>query len=196
MRSIRILLIAFSLLASCVFPSCSQESDGFSNGYGEFQGDAGQTEREKIIEDFKTRHSAVELEYENSRFSAEKVDNYKGKNILTEISHIDDIFYSEDGMLMSVGSWLRDDNYLLNVTQEQYSKIKSLNYNNINYDIYIIFTLDNIEPLIPTLNAEFYFDLSTPDDVLAAEDASVSFDSHVIQGTLVDIIEVEFDWSD
>ena len=54
----------------------------------------------------------------------------------------------------------------------------------------IVFTLDNIETMLPTLRADFDFDISAPDDISTNEETSVYFDSRIIHGTLVDIINV------
>lgn len=83
-----------------------------------------------------------------------------------------------------------NEKFLLKITQEQYSVIQSLHSDYLDYILHIIFTIDNIEPMFPTLSADFYFDISGSDGILDDECASVSFDSQIIRGTLVDIIEV------
>ena len=142
---------------------------------------------DKCIEEVKDKYSAIELDSEEDMFSAEIVDNYKGQNIYSSILDIDDIFYSDGELFMHAEGW--DEEYLLKITPEQYSKIKLLNSD--SFDIHIVFTLENVKPLIPSIDANFVFHLTNSDKLSTDEDVSVSLDSQMFQGSLIDIMEIE-----
>lgn len=146
---------------------------------------------QKIIEDFKNKYSAIELDpftIDYSKFSAEIADDFKGKNIYS-LFYISDVFYLDNNLYMYTEHW-SDYKILLQITPEQYSIIKSMHDKNDN-PVHTVFTLDNIEPMLPTIEGEFTFYISESDDVSSDEYASISLDSRIIHGTLVDIIDVQ-----
>lgn len=178
--------ILFSL---CVLSGCSQSP-------AQTQTDADtvydKAETDAAIDSFIKKYNAVNFadEINNIRFSAQIADNYTGKNIYMSILGINDIFYSDNELFMCAESWY-GEHILLKITSEQYSAIQSLSNDYVDFgNLHIIFTLNNAKPMFPTLNADFSFDISTPDDILADEDLSTSFDTKVIQGALVDIMEI------
>lgn len=149
-----------------------------------------QTEQINIIETFKKKYSAVELETEGIKFSAEITDNYKYKNIYSPILYVEDVFYSDNELFMYAENF-SDTKFLLKITPEQYSKINTYNNDFLFSELHIVFSLNNIEPMFPSLNARFYFDISDPDDALSDEDISLSYDTRIIRGSLIDIIEIQ-----
>ena len=183
--------VLFVLLLVAFFISGCSSKENTQTNNSKTQEQSAEAETLKVVENFKEKYSAIELELYNeggSNFSAEIVDKIKGKNIYLSIMYIEDIFYSDGDLYMCVDS-LGDSHFLFKITQEQYSTIRAM-HNDIDYDIHAIFTLDNIEPMLPTLDADFEFYISGPDDVSSDEYASVSLDSRIIHGTLVDIIGV------
>ena len=148
--------------------------------------------KQKLIDNFKNKHSAIDLDndYDDVTFSAEIVDKCKEKNIYSPVYYISDVFYSDDELYMYAESW-GDSMLLLKITQEQYATIQSLVDGSMNYNLHTVFTLDNIEPMLPTLRADFEFTIFAPDDHESNSDIFVSYDSKVIHGTLVDIIEIQ-----
>lgn len=151
-----------------------------------------QSEKDKIVEGFKNRYSAIELNNvcDDTSFSVEIADKCKGKSIYSQILYINDAFYSGEDLYM-YAEFFDNTKFLLKITQEQYSKIQTLHNYNFEASLHIIFSLDNIEPMIPTLQADLYFDITRYDNILDDENVSLSFDSRIIKGNLVDIMEVQ-----
>lgn len=181
--------LAILLIIAFFVSGCSSKGN-IQTDNTKIQEQSEEDKTQKTVEDFKNKYSAVEINYENddNNFSAEIVDKFKGKNIYLSIMYIEDVFYSDEDLYMYVDSW-GDSKFLFKITQEQYSTIRAM-HNDIDYDIHAIFTLDNIESMLPSLEADFEFYISGPDDVSSDEYASLSLDSRIIHGTLVDIIEV------
>lgn len=178
-----VLLLVVFFISGCS-PKDSTQADNSP------QEQSTEDETQKIVDNFKNKYSAVELynEYENVNFSAEIVDKSKGKNIYSPLCWIDDIFYSGNDLYMCA-ELFGDSSGLFKITQEQYSAILSM-YDDDSIDLHVVFTLDNIETMLPTLSANFDFYISSPDDTSTDEETSVYFDSRIIHGTLVDIINV------
>ena len=191
MKKLLVLLLSLSLAFCC---ACQSDTDTATdlvpNEFSDTQFKKYKSQR--IIDDFKNKYSAVELELYNeghSKFSSEITDNFKGKNIYSSL-FIEDIFYSGNDLYM-YAEILDDSKLLFKLTQEQYSAIQSMYDNRPTYQLHAIFTIDNIEPMLPTMEADFEFYISGPDDVSSDEYASISLDSRIIHGTLVDIIDVQ-----
>lgn len=182
LRFIFTLLLVCFALAGCLNQDTQQQINESNQSE--------QSRIDEIINTFKDKYSALDfnIESDNVSFSAEIVDKYRGMNVYASILHIDDVFYLDDDLYLYAESW--DEQFMLKITPEQYSAIKELNNSYFDFGLHIIFNIDNVEPMIPVLDANFYFDISSPDDVSADNDTSVSFNSRIIKGTLIDIIEV------
>ena len=148
-----------------------------------------QSKSGKEILALKNKYAATDFYTDDIKFSAEITDVYKGKNLYAPITCIDDIFYIGEELFMYVDESLSNEHFLLKISPEQYSVIKTLHNDFLNFGLHIVFRLDNIEPMIPNMNADFYFDIQITDDVLADEESSLSFSARIIKGELVDIIE-------
>lgn len=150
------------------------------------------TQNDEFVDVFKEKNEAIDLyfESEGEKFSAEVVDNYKGKNIYASIFCIDDVFYLNNDLFMYAENW-KDEKFLLKISPEQYSNIKNLNNDSSVFDMHIIYNLENIEPMFPSLNGSFSFDIYAPGDLSTDTDEFISFNSRIIRGTLVDIIELK-----
>ncbi len=182
------LLVVFVLMLSVSISGCSTQDSNYKSSKN-IQND--ETVVETAIEDFKKQHSAIEisLDDKNNIFSAEIVDSYKGKYIYTPISYIDDVFYEDNTLYAYIEHW-NDEKYILQLSSELFSKIQALNIDTVDSNLHIIYRLDDLVPLLPRISADFYFDISAPDEMQSDEYVSVSFDAKLIKGILIDVLEI------
>lgn len=176
------------LLAIFVLVSCTQR-DTAPQTNNSIQQEQSDTDKE--VTALKSKYSAADFYTDDIKYSAEITDNYKEQTLYAPIISIDDVFYSGDDLFMYVAETWSNEHFLLKITPEQYSTIKTLHNDFLKFDLHIVFKLSNIEPMIPTLNADFYFDVKNSDDVLTDEESSLSFNSKIIRGELIDIIETQ-----
>lgn len=148
-----------------------------------------QKARERFLTEYKLKHNAIDYynDFENCDFSVERVDKCKDKNVFAEIN-IRDIFYEDNNIYLYCEDEGMED-IVLEINSEQYSKIKSLSSNDDN-DLYAIFNLDTVIPMCPTIDANFYLDVSVDSYEYGGTDFDydLSMHSRLTRGTLVDIV--------
>lgn len=191
MKKIVPILVLFVFVISLV--GCSQTDAEKTTQNNTAQEKSHQSEIDKKVADFKERYNAIDFDtsVEGCAFSVDKVDMCKNKNLFSPISYIDDVFYYENDMFLYAETW-DDEKFLLKITSEQYSKIKTFDNDSTSaFNLYIVFSLENIEPMLPSLDAYFSFDISSHEDIWSDYDISSSFDTKIIKGTLVDISEIK-----
>lgn len=148
------------------------------------------SETDKKVATLKSKYSATDFHTKDTEFSAEIIDNYKGQNLYISVMRIDDVFYSDDELFMYILETMSDEHFLLKITPEQYSVIQSLHNDFFATSLHIVFKLDNIEPLIPAMTANFYLDIRNTDDISTDEDSYLSLGARIIKGELIDILEI------
>lgn len=178
-----VILLVISLLSGCAQKDTEQRMN--ANTQHE------QSETDKEVAVLKNKYSATDFYTDDVIFSAELTDKCKNKNLYAPLISIDDVFYLEDELFMYAAETMSNEHFLLKITPEQYSSIKTLHNDFLKFGLHIVFKLDNVEPMIPTMNADFYFNVQYPDDVLVDEESSLSFSSRIIKGELIDIIEIQ-----
>lgn len=181
MRFTVIILLAIFILAGCTQRDTTHQTNSSTQQE--------QSDTDKEVTALKSKHSAIDFYTKDVKFSAEITDDYKEQNLYAPITSIDDVFYSGDDLFMYAAEAMSNEHFLLKITPEQYSMIKTLHNDFLNFGLHIVFKLNNIEPMIPTLNADFCFDMQYSDDVWVDEESSLSFRSRIIRGELIDIID-------
>lgn len=175
------------LLAVSVLTACEQTDVEFQTN-DNIQQESSETD--KKIATLKSKYLATDFYTKDTEFSAEITDNYKEQNLYISVTHIDDVFYSGDELFMYISESMNNEHFLLKITPEQYSVIKSLHNDFFKADLHIVFKLDNIEPFIPAITANFYLDIRNAADISTDEDSYLSLDARIIKGELIDILEI------
>ena len=182
MKKLLIIMLFISTLSGC-----TQKNSQTNNDTQETQSETEQSQSEidKEIAELKRKYSAIDFDTDDIEFSVELTDNYKGHNLYAELFSIDDVFRSDGELFMYASDIWNNDHFLLKITPEQYNAIQP-NHTSLT-SWHTIFKLDNVEPMIPSVNGNFSFDIYAPDDISVDEDAYLSFDSRIIYGELVDM---------
>lgn len=191
MRNIIWVTIIFTFLA---LPGCARQTLVLDEAPDIKQERAVSDTNDKIISNIKKKYSAVDFRVDENDilFSADVVDEYGDKNVIAQNISIIDVFYDDNDSLFMYAECWDDEKYKLKITPEQYSKIKTFTSGGFDSDICAVLNLENIEPMVPELDAYFTFDISIPERYFREEDSLfTSFGTRVICGTLIDIFELK-----
>lgn len=142
-----------------------------------------------FVDELETVYNATSFgkAIERHIFTADIIDNYKGKNIIVKYCDIEDIFYLQGNKyLYGEASHAR---FQLQLTDEQHQKIKALR-SETHKRLCVIFELTDVQANHPNIDMDLTIDVYTPDDIQSDFYSSTVYDFRLVKGIVVDIVEI------
>ena len=187
MKKLFFLILAFLIVGCSKIPSEEIPTIDLTEPVTDFEDDYSD-----VVDELETIYNATSFDkaVEEYVFTADIIDKYKGKKMLIEFCDIEDVFYIQDSKYLYTESLLTKTGFQLQLTDEQHLKAKALSQESYG-DLCIIFVLTDIQPNFPNVTADLTIDVSTPDDIHSDFYSNTIYNSCLVKGTLIDIVDFD-----